>query len=104
MANNDNLDTGSYVAADSDWTEDESFWRTNYASRPYASSDHGLRGVSLGATGTAMTPRASMAAGDGATWKSEVRSGWQKFEGRGERAWEQIRGAVRDAWDRVTGH
>jgi hypothetical protein len=44
MANNDNLDagTGSYVAAGSDWTEDENFWRTNYASRPYASSDEGF--------------------------------------------------------------
>ena len=38
MAKDDDLETrtGSYVAAGSDWSEDEKFWRTNYASRPYA--------------------------------------------------------------------
>ena len=41
MAKDEDLEarTGSYVAAGSDWSTDEKFWRTNYASRPYASDD-----------------------------------------------------------------
>jgi hypothetical protein len=105
MANNDNLDpgTGSYVAAGSDWTEDEDFWRTNYASRPYASSDQGFE-----------VYRSAYRFGHdaarqhhGRKWndvEAELRDGWQKFESRGEKAWEQMKGAVQDAWDRVTGH
>ena len=104
MANNENLDagTGSYVSAGSDWTEDENFWRTNYASRPYASSDQDFevyRSAYRYGHDAARQYR-------GRGWsdvESELRNGWQAFEGRGERAWEQIKGAVRDAWDRVRG-
>lgn len=104
MANNDDLDvrTGSYVSADSDWTADENFWRTNYASRPYASDDRGFEYYR-----SAYRYGHDSAKRHGASrWndvEDDVRRGWEKFEGRGERAWEQISGAVRDAWDRVRG-
>jgi len=105
MENDDDLDsrTGSYVAAGSDWTEDENFWRSNYASRPYATNDQGFevyRSAYRYGHDAARQHR-------GRSWsdvESELRGGWQKFEDRGERAWEQMKGAVRDAWDRVTGH
>jgi hypothetical protein len=103
MTDNDEVDTGSYVVPGSDWTEDENFWRTNYASRPYASSDQGFevyRSAYRYGHDAARQHR-------GRRWsevESELRSGWRAFEGRGERAWEQIKGAVHDAWDRVTGH
>jgi len=102
MADNDNLDagTGSYVAAGSDWTEDENFWRTNYASRPYASSDEGFE-----------VYRSAYHYGHDAArqnrnrpWdemEAQLRKGWQTFENGGERAWDHIKGAVHDAWDRV---
>lgn len=105
MANGDNIDarTGSYVAAGSDWTEDENFWRTNYAKRPYATSDEGFevyRSAYRYGHDAARQHR-------GRRWdeiESELRRGWSSFEARGERAWDRISGAVRDAWDRVTGH
>lgn len=104
MADNDRLDagTGSYVAAGSDWTEDENFWRTNYASRPYASADQDFevyRSAYRYGHDAARQHR-------GRRWnemETELRHGWQAFESRGERAWDSIKGAVRDAWDRVTG-
>lgn len=78
MASNDDVDTGSYAAAGSDWAADENFYGHD----------------------TGRQHR-------GRQWKDvepEVRSGWQKFEAKGESAWESVKGAVRDAWDRVTGH
>jgi len=102
MANNDNLDTGSYAAAGSDWAADENFWRTNYASRPYASSDRTFdfyRSAYRYGHDAGQQHR-------GRQWSEvepDLRSGWQKFEAKGESAWESVKGAVRDAWDRVTG-
>ena len=105
MAKNDDMDagTGSYVAAGSDWSADESFWRANYSSRPYASSDRGFEYYR-----SAYRYGHDAAGRHGSSrWsdvEAEVRHGWEKFEGRGERAWDQIKDAVRDAWDRVRGH
>jgi hypothetical protein len=104
MAKDDDLEprTGSYVAAGSDWSADEKFWRTNYASRPYASGD---RGFEYYRSAYRYGHDAAKRHG-GSRWsevEAEVRRGWEKFEGRGERAWDQIREAVRDAWDRVVG-
>ena len=105
MANDDDLEvsTGSYVASGSDWSADESFWRSNYASRPYSTSD---RGFDYYRSAYRYGHDAAKQHG-GRRWnevESELRSGWQKFEARGEQAWEHIKDAVRDAWDRVAGH
>ena len=105
MTDNDNLDaeTGSYVAAGSDWTADENFWRGTYASRPYASSDRGFDYY----RSAYRYGHDSAKQHGGRRWEeveAELRRGWQKFEARGEHAWEHVRGAVRDAWDRVMGH
>ena len=35
--------------------------------------------------------------------ESDLKTGWEKFEGRGESTWENVKHAVRDAWHRVTG-
>jgi len=104
MADNDNLEaeTGSYVAAGSDWSTDENFWRRNYASRPYSTGD---RGFDYYRSAYRYGHDAAKQHG-GRRWdevESELRSGWQKFEARGENAWEHIKDAVRDAWNRVTG-
>jgi len=81
MTDNDEVDTGSYVVPGSDWTEDENFWRTNYTSRPYASSDQGFevyRSAYRYGHDAARQHR-------GRRWsevESELRSGWRAFEGR----------------------
>jgi len=105
MAKNDDLDagTGSYVAAGSDWSADEQFWRSNYASRPYASDDRGFE-YYRSAYRYGHDAAKRHGASRWADVEAEVRRGWEKFEGRGERAWDQIKEAVRDAWDRVAGH
>jgi hypothetical protein len=105
MADQGNLDTGTggYASAGSDWTADENFWRTNYASRPYVTSDRNFEYYRPGY-------RYGYEAADrhrGRAWNEvepELRSGWNSYEGRGQSTWEHVKGAVRDAWDRVTGH
>jgi hypothetical protein len=105
MTKKDDLDagTGSYVAAGSDWSADEKFWRSNYSSRPYASDDRGFE-YFRSAYRYGHDAAKRLGARRWSDAEIEVRRGWEKFEGRGERAWDQIKDAVRDAWDRVVGH
>jgi hypothetical protein len=35
--------------------------------------------------------------------EGDLRSGWDRFEHRGQSTWENMKDAVRDAWNRVTG-
>ncbi len=85
------------------WDEEDEYWRTNYRSRPYASSGSadyeayrpGFR-YGYESAGRYQDRR----------WEdveSELSTGWSKYEHRGTSTWEQVKGAVRDAWDRVTG-
>ena len=40
------------------------------------------------------------------TWgdvEPDLRTGWDKYQFRGNSTWENIKDAVRDAWHRVTG-
>jgi len=42
----------------------------------------------------------------GRSWdevESDLKTGWEKFEGRSNSTWENVKHAVRDAWHRVTG-
>jgi hypothetical protein len=42
----------------------------------------------------------------GRSWndvESDLRTGWDRYEGRGNSTWENVKDAVRDAWHRVTG-
>ena len=86
------------------WEDEDSYWRTNYRTRPYASSgsydyDYYRPGFRYGYE--------SANRYSGRSWnevESDLRSGWSKYEHRGTSTWEQIKDAVRDAWDRVTGN
>ena len=85
------------------WEEEESWWRGNYASRPYATGrsyeefrpayQYGYRCATqyMGRTWDEAEP--------------DLRSGWDKFEGKGPGGakWENVKDAVRDAWHRITG-
>jgi hypothetical protein len=68
------------------WDDDDTYWRSNYQSRPYASGSTNRYG--------------------GRNWndiESDLSRGWNSYEHRGTSTWEQVKAAVRDAWDRVTG-
>jgi hypothetical protein len=35
--------------------------------------------------------------------ESDLRTGWDKYDDKGESTWDSIKDAVKDAWHRVTG-
>jgi hypothetical protein len=86
------------------WDDEDTYWRTNYRTRPYASIseydyDYYRPGYQYGYD----------AAGryQGRTWSDvepELARDWDRYENRGDSTWEQMKDAVRDAWDRLTGH
>ncbi|HEX5109774.1 MAG TPA: hypothetical protein VFV95_15085 [Vicinamibacterales bacterium] len=85
------------------WIEEDEYWRTNYRSRPYASS--GDRGYEFYQPGYRYGWDSARRY-EGRNWndiESDLSRDWDRYEYRGNSAWEQVKGAVRDAWDRVTG-
>ena len=87
-----------------DWNAHRDYWRTNFASRPYASADRNYEWFEPAyryGHDSAIRHR-------GRQWNDvepELRSGWDRYEHRGanQSKWDEIKAAVRDAWDRVTG-
>ena len=85
-----------------DWNDEDSYWRTNYRSRPYASSasseyDVYQPGYRYGFDAAHQY--------EGRNWtdiESDLSRGWNSYAHRGNSTWEQVKGAVRDAWDRIT--
>ena len=86
------------------WDDEDTYWRSNYQSRPYASggsSDYDAfrPGYRYGYE--------SAGRYQGRNWnevESDLSRDWNSYEHRGKSTWEQVKGAVRDAWDRVTGN
>ena len=86
-----------------DWESEDSYWRTNYPSRPYAS---GSRNYDSYRPGFRYGYEAANRHRD-RSWndvESELSKSWSSYEHRGTSTWEQVKDAVRDAWDRVTGY
>jgi hypothetical protein len=85
-----------------DWNTEDTYWRENYKSRPYAGTNdytYYQPGYRYGYE--------SARKYSGRNWdqvENDLRAGWDKYEHRGHSTWENIKMAVRDAWDRVTGH
>jgi hypothetical protein len=86
-----------------DWTGEEAYWRTNYATRPYIGPnrdfDYWRPAYRYGYDSAVKYP--------GREWdevENDLRTGWERFEHRSKSTWEQIKDAVRDGWDRVTGN
>jgi hypothetical protein len=83
------------------WNDEDSYWRSQYGSRPYA------RGV----------PYETLSGGyrygydaatryEGRRWdevEPDLERDWDDYPHRGTSTWQQVKDAVRDAWDRVTG-
>ena len=85
-----------------DWTTEDTYWRSNFASRPYAKADRGYEAYQPGYRyGFESAKRYG-----NRKWnevEGDLRTGWDKFEHKSQSTWENIKDAVRDAWDRVTG-
>jgi hypothetical protein len=95
--------TEETMATNRSWKEEDSWWRNNFSSRPYATGrdyeefrpayqygyESGLHHM-------------------GREWNDvepDLRTGWEKFEGRrgAGSTWDSVKHAIRDAWHRVTG-
>jgi hypothetical protein len=85
------------------WNDEDMYWRSNYNSRPYASSanrsyDYYQPGYRYGYEAAHRYI--------GRDWDDveiELSRDWSSYQYRGTSTWEQMKAAVRDAWDRVTG-
>jgi len=83
------------------WEDEDTFWRTNYRTRPYATGndyDFYRPGYRYGYEAANRY--------QGKSWdevESDLSRSWDTYEHRGQSTWEQMKASVRDAWDRVTG-
>ena len=84
------------------WAGDTSYWREEFRNRPYATADRRFEDYEPGYRyAYEMEPRFH-----GRKWdevEGDLRSGWDRWEGRGQSTWENIKEAARDAWDKLTG-
>jgi hypothetical protein len=83
------------------WTDEDKYWRENYATRPYG---QGVPYDSLSGGYRYGTESATRHAGR--SWtdvEADLERDWDRYEYRGQSTWAQVKGAVRDAWDRITG-
>jgi hypothetical protein len=83
-----------------DWTTEETYWRTNFSTRPYAGA---------GRTFDDFQP-AYRYGYDSATkyrgrkWhevETDLERGWETAKGKSKSAWRDMKEAVKDAWHRV---
>jgi hypothetical protein len=85
------------------WDSEATFWRDSWRARPYVQADRGFDYYQPGyryGFESATKYR-------GREWndvESDLRTGWDKYEHRGQSTWEHVKEAVRDAWNRVTNH
>lgn len=101
MAMDRNPSQGFGTNLKNDWPTHESYWRENWKSRPYAdaarSYEHYHPAYRYG--------HQSSSAHRGRKWdevEGELRTGWDKYEHRGQSKWEEVKDAVKDAWHRAT--
>ena len=84
-----------------DWGAEETYWRENWSNRPYATADRGFDYYRPGYRyGSESAVRYS-----GRQWndvESDLRTGWDRYEHRGQSTWENVKDAVRDGWNRMS--
>jgi hypothetical protein len=88
--------------ADLDWNSEDTYWRTNYKDRPYATGGGGYDTY----RGGYRYGYESANRYQGRNWddvEMDLKRDWDDYEHRGQSTWESVKHAVRDAWDRVTG-
>ena len=105
MANRDELGTNPGTGTNrgtSDWSAEDTYWRSNFSSRPYGRGDRSYESFQ----GAYRYGFESANRHRGRKWnevESDLRSGWDRYEHRAQSTWDNVKDAVRDAWDRVTG-
>ena len=85
-----------------DRASEESYWRENFRTRPYADETRGFdfyRPVYQ--YGYESAERIGRRPWEEA--EPDLRRDWDRYEGRGESTWEEIKDSVKDAWHRITG-
>lgn len=104
----DNMNTsdfsGGSAGAGLDWDTEDTFWRGNYSSRPYASSD---RNYDFYRPAYRYGYQSASTTYKGRRWEeveNDLERGWDKAKGESKGIWADVKNAARDAWDRVTGH
>jgi hypothetical protein len=92
---------GKGVAEAIDPTVEESYWRDNYASRPYVEE-----GASFDDYGPAYRHGVNaFTRSNGRTFEqseSDLERGWEKVKGDSSLSWDEARDASRDSWQRVS--
>ena len=81
------------------WSNEDTYWRNNYSSRPYAS----------GRTYDDLSPAYRYGYDSanqyrGRSWneaENDLERGWEKAKGATRSTWHEVKDAVRDAWHRV---
>jgi len=84
------------------WSTDESYWRENFRSRPYADQSRTFEDYRPGYKYSYDSAN-RIGRRDWDEAEPDLRRGWDQYEGRGESTWEQVKDSVKDAWDRITG-
>jgi len=92
---------GKGVAEIIDPTIEESYWRTNYSSRPYVTSnatfdDYGPA-YRYGVSSYSRLPGRTFGQAE-----AELRRDWERDKGSSRLTWNEARHPVRDAWERLS--
>ena len=87
----------------SGWEDEDTYWRTNYRTRPYASAEsYDYDYYRPGYRVPASKPRTVTRGARGMRSSTTCTVAGIRTEHRGTSTWDQVKAAVRDAWDRVT--
>ncbi|MFN2397062.1 MAG: hypothetical protein ABR543_00220 [Gemmatimonadaceae bacterium] len=85
-----------------DWASDANWWRENYSTRPYVSSDRQFDYYEPAYRYGYESANRYRSRG----WndvETDLESGWDTFMGKSKSTWHDIKTAVKDAWNRATG-
>ena len=91
---------GKGVAEAIDPTTEDTYWRDNYSTRPYAQADRGYEYYQP-AYRYGWESRTQNASRSFDEAQSDLERGWDKFKGASKLTWNEAKGATRDAWNRV---
>lgn len=83
-----------------DWSEEDTYWRGNWQTRPYASADRGYD-FYRPAYRYGFESASRYSGREFGDVERELSSGWERNPERGQSTWENIKDAVRDGWNRV---
>jgi hypothetical protein len=103
LGNQKQTDLGARMGTISgDWSNDRNWWQENYTSRPYVSADRRFEDYEpayrFGYESANRYPGRNFN-----DIQTDLRSDWNRFEGKTGSTWDSIKDAVHDAWDKVTG-